>query len=331
MEVLRVPPSPALRRWSQQHGFSPELVARWGAFYGDLPALLDAMRRPAPTHLRLNPLRGDPEATLRRLREKGFELDSSGVPLTFTVRAAPFSAGATEEYLLGRYFLQDVSSALAPFALEPRPGEVVADLAAAPGGKTIQMAGLMQDRGALFAFDPDPSRARALESNLNRCGVTSAAVFVRPGEDAAHLGLSFDAVLVDAPCTGEGVVARDPARRMGHLGEYAACARDQWSLLSAAAGLVRPGGRIVYSTCTLAPEENEFQVARAVQELGLKVEPLPRRLRDVRLGGHALLPGLTRVGDRALPPELAHTAHALPHPHGCLGFYVARLRKEEAS
>lgn len=327
MEVLRVAPTPALRQWSEKNGFSPELVARWGAFYGDLPQMLKAMKSPPLTHLRMNPLRGDPNETRRRLEEKGFTLEETGVPGTLKVLEAPFSAGATEEYLLGRYYLQDVSSALPAFALEPRPGETIADLCAAPGGKTVQLAAMTGDRAAIYAFDSDPARVQALESNLQRCGLMSTAVYERRAQDATALGISFDRILLDAPCTGEGVVQRDPGRRMGHLGEYEACARDQRDLVDLAHKLLKPGGLLVYSTCTLAPEENEVQVHRAITELGFTAEPLPPTLRDLRLNGAPLKPGLTRVAERDLHPGVALAAHALPHPHGSLGFFIARLRK----
>lgn len=330
MEVLRVPPTPALREWSERHGFSPELAARWGAFYGDLPQLLNAMSAPAPQHLRLNPLRGDPGETRRRLEEKGFILAETGVPLTLAVTTAPFSAGATDEYLLGRYILQDASSALAALALDPRAGESVADLCAAPGGKTIAMAGLAGDGAAICAFDEAPERVRGLTSNLDRCGVTSAAVHARPAQDALRLGLRFDRVLLDAPCTGEGVVQRDPGRRRGHLGEYDACARQQTALLEVASQLLAPDGVLVYSTCTLAPEENELQVERAVHGLGLRLEPLPAAVRGLRLGGHPLRPGLTNLLGKDLDPTLSQAAHVLPHPHHSMGFFLARLRKEAA-
>lgn len=328
MEAIRVAPTPALRKWSREHGFSPELVARWGEFYGELPEFLRALERPASRFLRINPLRGDVQETWRRLEEKGFRLEESGVPLTLRVLEEPFSAGATEEYLLGRYFLQDASSALAALALEPRRGETIGDFCAAPGGKTVSLAGLTGDDAAIFSFESDAERARGLEANLARCGVTSAAVYRRRAQEAADLGIQFDRILLDAPCTGEGVIPRDPGRRQGQLLEYAECAREQSSLLQAAARLVKPGGVLVYSTCTLAPEENELQVQYAIAELGLVAEPLPASVTRLRLGGNPLRPGLTRLPGRELPPEIALGGHLLPHLHGCLGFYLARLRKE---
>lgn len=331
IEPIRVPPTPALRRWSQTHGYSPELVARWGEFYPDLQALLAALASPPRTYLRLNRARGDPRETLRRLQTKGFGLRATGLPHVHEVLEQPFSVGATDEYLFGRYYLQDAASVLAPLALEPRPGERVADLCAAPGGKTVVLADVTDNRAALLAFEADPDRARALESNLQRCGVRSAAVYPVPGERAVELGLTFDRVLLDAPCTGEGVVQRHPGRRRGHLGEYAACARVQRSLIEAASELLRPGGVLVYSTCTLAPEENELQIQAALASGRFELEALPAPLRDVRLQGRALLPGLTHVAGTDLDPRLERAAHALPHLHGTLGFFLARLRRREAA
>lgn len=325
--AIRVAPTPSVRRWSSDHGYNPELVARWAEFYPDLPALLRALDRPAKTFIRLNALRGDPQETVRRLEAKGVRLAPTALPAAWEVLETPFSVGATEEYLMGRYYVQDLSSLLASLALEPRRGERIADLAAAPGGKTVALADAVDNQAALFAFEPPGDRVRSLESNLHRCGVTCAAVCPWPGQEAPGLGVTFDRVLLDAPCTGEGVIQRDPNRRKGHLGEYEACASVQWELLDAAARVLKPGGRLVYSTCTLAPEENELQIQRALESGLYDVEDLPAALRKVRLGDAPLLPGLTQVGPLRLDPRVARTAHALPHPHGTLGFFVACLRR----
>ena len=327
-EPIRVPPTPALRRWSVDHGFSPELVARWGEFYPDLKGLVAAMQKPVPTYIRLNGLRGEPRDTVTRLRAKGFKVTAGPLPGSAMLEEAPFSPGATTEYLLGTYFLQDLSSQLAPLALLPKPGDRVADLCAAPGGKTVAMADQMRNKGAIAAFDPDVGRHQALVSNLARCGVINCAAWAKPGQSAAALEEAFDAVLLDAPCTGEGVVARDPTRKQGQLQEFAACSREQASLMDTAHGILRPGGVLVYATCTLAPEENELQVDAAVQSGRFRIEQLPEAVRDAKIQGQRLWPGMATVGGKDLHPDMKHTFHALPHQHGCLGFYVARLRKE---
>jgi tRNA (cytosine40_48-C5)-methyltransferase len=317
-----------LRRWSSANGFSPELVARWGEFYPDLQGLLGAMAKGPQTWLRLNGLRAKPEVTLERMRSRGMVLEDGPLPQAARVVESEFSAGATPEYLSGHYFLQDLSSQIAPTALDPQPGEHIADLSAAPGGKTVAIADMMGDDGRIAAFEIDPARHKALAANLARCGVTSCVSWAKPGQSAIELGETCDAVLLDAPCTGEGVVSRDPRRRMGQLQEYEKSAREQASLLETAAKITKPGGRIVYATCTLAPEENELQVERAVNDLGLVIEELPQTLREVKIGGNLLFPGIQKLGVRDLVPEITQTLHALPHLHGILGFYVALLRKE---
>jgi NOL1/NOP2/sun family putative RNA methylase len=329
VEPLRVPAPPSLRRWADAHGYSSEILARWDAFYPDVIGLVDALEAPARRYIRLNPLKGRPDETLARLRAKGFELEPTPLAEAWEIRKEAMTPGATDEYLQGRYQLQDLSTQLAVMALEPEPGQRVFDLAAAPGGKTIQIAQAMRNTGSVHAFEIDAERAQALRSNLGRCGVVNTAVHVRQGEDARLLGTA-DRVLVDAPCTGEGVIQRDPTRKRGQLEEYARCAQDQRSLLAAASDALEPDGILVYSTCTLAPEENEFQVAQALEELPLRLEPLPPAVADLRPGGHPLMPGLTHVAGHDLGSEVQATVHTLPHLHGCLGFFLARFRKEDA-
>ncbi|MBI2079051.1 MAG: RsmB/NOP family class I SAM-dependent RNA methyltransferase, partial [Euryarchaeota archaeon] len=184
------------------------------------------------------------------------------------------------------------------------------------------------NEGAIAAFELDEKRHQSLVSNLQRCGVVNCATWAKPGQHAAALPEAFDKVLLDAPCTGEGVIARDPTRRQGQLQEYEACSREQAELIDTAWRILRPGGILLYATCTLAPEENELQVDAAVRSGRFAIEAMPSAVRDVRIEGAPLWPGLARVGGRELHGDLKRTLHALPHLHGCLGFYLARLRKE---
>ena len=163
---------------------------------------------------------------------------------------------------LGAYYLQEASAMVSAGVLDAKPGEKVLDLCAAPGGKTGQIAAAMMGRGLLISNEPVPSRAKVLAENLERLAVVNAAaVCAYPDQLADRWGAMFDAVLTDAPCSGEGMFRRDPAARdEWQPGSPAGCARRQAEILDAAARLVRPGGRLVYSTCTFNRQENEGSI-----------------------------------------------------------------------
>lgn len=159
----------------------------------------------------------------------------------------------------GLYYLQDPSAMAAAEILNPQPGEWVLDLAAAPGGKTTHLATRMQNQGLLIANEIHPTRVWDLAENLERCGVCISAITNEtPSRLVNHLGPIFDRVLLDAPCSGEGMFRKsESARREWSLRNIQACATRQAEILTHAAGLVKPGGWLLYSTCTFSPEENE--------------------------------------------------------------------------
>lgn len=152
--------------------------------------------------------------------------------------------------------------------LSPQPGERVLDLCAAPGGKSTQIAAALAGEGLLVSNEPVPSRAKILSRNIERMGVPNALVVsAQPEALAARWGVLFDAVLVDAPCSGEGMFRRHPETRSEWTpAAPAGCAERQRRILGCAAAMLRPGGRLVYSTCTLSPEENEETVRWFLQE-----------------------------------------------------------------
>ena len=153
---------------------------------------------------------------------------------------------------------------MAPVALlDPQPGEWVCDLCAAPGGKTTQIAGRMAGKGLLVCNEINPKRARILSRNIERMGVANALVLnEHPEKLASRLAGCFDRVLIDAPCSGEGMFRKEEAAVTDWSEETVAmCARRQAEILHSGAELVRPGGRLVYSTCTFAPAENEEAIA----------------------------------------------------------------------
>ena len=176
--------------------------------------------------------------------------------------------GTTVWHEAGAFYLQDPAAMIPVNILNPKPGESVLDLCAAPGGKSTQIGAAMQGNGLLVCNEPVPKRARILSRNLERIGIrNAAAVCAMPGLLAEKWPEGFDAVLADVPCSGEGMFRRDPATRSEWSQQQAAgCAERQREIMREAARMVRPGGRMVYSTCTFNPEENEENISWFLSE-----------------------------------------------------------------
>ena len=222
---------------------------------------LQSLERPRAVALRFNPLKGQ-QPTMDFVKEPvpwesmGYYYDPDSRP------------GLHVYHEAGVYYLQE-ASAMAPVALlDPRPGERVCDLCAAPGGKTTQIAGRMQGEGFLLCNEINPKRAKILSRNMERMAVSNALVTnEHPANLAKKYAGFFDRVLVDAPCSGEGMFRKEEAAVTDWSQETVEmCARRQAEILHSAAQLVRPGGRLVYSTCTFAPEEDEEAVVNFLQE-----------------------------------------------------------------
>ena len=226
----------------------------------EFPAFLRALALPPRRALRLNPQRNGAEQAAAPFLPDG----APRVPWEVLGRylAADAKPGAGIAHAAGAFYLQDASAMAPVAALDPRPGERVLDLCAAPGGKSGQIAARLNGRGFLLSNEIEFSRARILLGNLERLGVTNAFVTSAPAEALARaLPAFFDRVLVDAPCSGEGMFRRDPeAASQWNPDAPAGCAARQTAILNDAARMVRPGGKLVYSTCTFNRLENEGTV-----------------------------------------------------------------------
>lgn len=227
-------------------------------------------------------------------------------------------------YAAGLYYLQDPSAMAAGMLLDPQPGERVLDLCAAPGGKATQLAARMQGLGLLVANELIRGRADILADSLERWGATRSVVLVETCQAlAAAWPGAFDRVLVDAPCSGEGLFRKNPAaRREWTAAAVDGCAARQDAILAAAADLVRPDGRLVYATCTFAPQENEAVVAR-----------LLRWRHDFRLLSAPPLPGLSPgrpdwiASDLARGLPLERCVRIWPHRAPGEGHFFAVLER----
>ena len=222
----------------------------------EYPRFLQSLELPRAVALRFNPLKGDAPA-MPFVKEPvpwermGYYYDPDARP------------GLHPFHEAGVYYLQEASAMAPVTVLAPQPGERICDLCAAPGGKSTQIAGRLGGEGFLLCNEFNPKRARILSRNIERMGIANALVTNAHPEDLAkRLQGFFDRVLVDAPCSGEGMFRKEEAAVTDWSQETVEmCARRQQEILHSAAQLVRPGGRLVYSTCTFAPEENEQTVA----------------------------------------------------------------------
>ena len=218
-------------------------------------AFLQSLQRPRAVALRLNPLKGE----LPALPFVAEPVPWEPLGYYYDPEARP---GLHVYHEAGVYYLQE-ASAMAPVALlEPQPGEKICDLCAAPGGKSTQIAGRLSGRGLLLCNEVSPKRAKILSRNIERLGVANAVVTNEtPAVLAQRFPAFFDRVLVDAPCSGEGMFRKEEAAITDWSPETVQmCARRQGEILDCAAKMVKPGGRLVYSTCTFAPQEDEEAV-----------------------------------------------------------------------
>ena len=226
----------------------------------EYPAFMESLERPRAVALRFNPLKGERPA-LPFVTDPvpwepmGYYYDPQSRP------------GLHPYHEAGVYYLQEASAMSAVQLLDPQPGERICDLCAAPGGKSTQIAGRMAGEGLLLCNEFNPKRAKILSRNIERMGIANALVTnEHPQRLADRLAGFFDRVLIDAPCSGEGMFRKEEAAVTAWSQETVEmCARRQAEILHSGAQMVRPGGRLVYSTCTFAPEENELTIQAFLQ------------------------------------------------------------------
>ncbi|QKI83756.1 16S rRNA (cytosine(967)-C(5))-methyltransferase RsmB [Kroppenstedtia eburnea] len=297
------------------------LVRRLVEVYGPETAhsVLKANNRPPGLSVRVNPLRGNRERVARLLQEEDPRLRIRLSPLSgqglILTGGNPASGRLFRE---GWFTVQDESSMLVAELLAPRPGERVLDGCAAPGGKTGHLAERMENRGTLLACDIHPHKVKLIENQVRRLGlsmveVRQADLRELPGTGEAR----FDRVLLDAPCSGWGVIRRKPDIKWSkNLQEVDSLRQLQAELLEAAARLVTPGGTLVYSTCTLEPQENREQITAFLknhptfQADSTLFDTLPAPVREKALTGD----GWVQI---------------LPHHFESDGFFIARMIKEK--
>jgi len=281
-----------------------------------------------PTSFRVNTIKTSETALVSGLRADGFLLRRiDWRPGTYSVsteqrRALTESAAFAE----GQIYIQDLSSMLAPMVLDPKPGERVLDLAAAPGGKTLQIAAMMENRGQLSAVESVKGRFFRLKSNLERGGATMVRTYLKDGRSVgSKVPGRFDRVLLDAPCSSEARFTTADPKSWSHWSEKKVkeSARKQKRLLDSAIRSLRPGGTIVYCTCSFSPEENEQVVDSQLKRYGDDIALVP-----IKLSLDNLQPGLLNWGKRAYSEQLSHAVRVLPNAD-MRGFFLCRIVRND--
>ncbi len=302
---------------SLKYSIPPWLVKRAACRFGfsEAESWSQAVNIKPALSVRPNLLRTDLASLSERLTQEGFNVTGSPVvPAMLRLSGTAGSPAAAEAFRAGLYTIQGESSALVAPMLEPQPGETVVDLCSAPGGKTTHLAELMADRGLVYAIEQHSARLRLVEKAALRLGLNCIRPVVADGRSAAGLNLKQPAaVLVDAPCSGLGVIGRLPEIKWRRTEEdLEVLQKLQIELLAAAASLLTQGGRLIYSVCTTEPEET----VQVVEKFGCSNPDFVRELLVSRLPS-ALQGGENTTGAVTI----------FPHQHGLDGFFIAGWRK----
>ncbi len=313
-------PGGVKKRINKPMDLSP--LERYRPLIDDWSAFAAALARPLPTTIWANGLRTTPERLAAALAKGGVEAAAlAWYPGAFRLPEG-VRPGRSLAYVSGQYHVQEEVSLIPVALLDPQPGERLLDLCAAPGSKTVQAAVRMADRGTVVANERSRQRTGVLRRHLERLGITCAAVTVANAANLPRAAGVYDRVLADVPCSCEGTSRKNP-EVLRRLRRRKPLTGGQLAILRKAVQRVRPGGRVVYSTCTYAPEENEGVVGALLRES----EPGSLRLLPARVDGVVSTPGLTAWCGERWDDQLELAMRVWPHHNDTGGFFVAVIEK----
>jgi len=305
------------RRTAQQ-----ELLRRYAELLDDVQAFACALETPLVPSVWVNPLKTTVERFLAYCHRAGIAAEPiPWYPGGFRLRNCS-RPGATLPFVAGWYYVQEEIAMAAVLALDPQPGERIVDLCAAPGGKTAQTALRVGPEGMVIANELQMERLSALRTTIDRLGLLNVVVTWADGRTLPLPSAHWDRVLVDAPCTGEGTLRKRTQSWYGTDERFRRhCMAVQRRLLRHALLLVRPGGIVLYSTCTFAPEENEQVLDEVLGDYG-SIEPFDiPQLRAT--------PGVRQWRGRSFRSDVEHARRFWPHHNDTGGFFIARIRRTE--
>jgi NOL1/NOP2/sun family putative RNA methylase len=306
-----------MKKLAKKYGYKKESITRYmNLFKEDTEAFLKANEAEPNIYIRVNTLKISPSQLEKRLRKRGVSL--SVVEPGFVITESPFSISSTPEYLLGYFYIQGIAEMqIAPLLT---PEGTVIDMCAAPGGKTTHLAQLMKNEGVILALDINKDKIKALKANINRLGVTNTIVYMTSALDFSY---KTKRILLDAPCTGSGIIRKDPTRKYSRdFTDITFCSNLQKDLLKKGIENLEKGGILVYSTCSVEPEENEIVIDWALQNFPVALVPV-----DFSVNGIPAVPGFVSPFGNPLKKEVQLCKRTLPHIHDCNGMFVAKLQK----
>jgi NOL1/NOP2/sun family putative RNA methylase len=294
----------------------------------EMQEFLKFCEKPTRKIIRCNTLKISPEKLKKRLEKKGWKISQvKNFPEAMIIESElqPGELGKSIEHQTGLYYIQELSSMMSPLALSPGKEDFVLDLCAAPGSKTTQMSMLMENFGLIIANDVKIDRLRALVTNLERQGcmnvITTRMDGVQFCERAKQKNLSFSKILLDAPCSGQGVIRTDnKVWNMFNENMIKGLSGMQKKLLASCLSILKQNGILVYSTCTFSPEENEEVIQFALDNFPVELEEfeLPLKTRE----------GLKTWKNKVFFQDINKCKRIYPQDNDTEGFFVAKLRKK---
>jgi NOL1/NOP2/sun family putative RNA methylase len=286
--------------------------------------------------IRVNTLKMTPEELKKKFAEKSWDISQpfKKHPEVMIMQSnlLPGELGRSLEHLLGYYYVQDISSMIPIIILNPKPEEMVLDLCSAPGSKTSQIASKMNNEGTIIANELKLGRIKILASNLERCGVSNTIITKAPGEKICSRlnkeGFEFDKILIDAPCSGEGTIkdikGSKESIKAWKINKINSLCKIQKRLFEFALKVLKPGGEIVYSTCTFAPEENEGVVDFILKEFeDIKIEDITNLIPE-EFKTHE---GITKWQGEKYKPDVKKARRVYPQDNNTEGFFIAKFKK----
>ncbi|MFA6073494.1 MAG: NOL1/NOP2/sun family putative RNA methylase [Candidatus Woesearchaeota archaeon] len=269
--------------------------------------------------IRVNTLKISEFELIKRLRKNGVKLEKAPFLDHGYFYEADFSLGSTPDYLQGYYYLQEAASQIPVQEMELTETDVVLDMAASPGSKTTQMAQIMNNKGVIIALDNDRNRLDSLQNNLERLSITNTIILRKDSRFADDFKLKFDKILLDAPCSGNFCIESDYFSKRS-LNDLFQKSKTQKELLVTAIKCLKSGGLLIYSTCSLEPEEDEMVIDAILQKHPeVKLVELKTKIGDE---------GCIEAFGKVMHPSLKLTRKFWPHKTNTEGFFIAKFRKE---